>query len=1032
MFVEQNTLQLAPSEDGMNLDSSQSMVSDASRKTDRDNEASSSKSSASSANFLNSTSINLGDTRSTKSKKSSSKAVPKASTKVIKFHEYKGPPNVSRPTCTITMPPAVRSPPLKDDLFQKLQQRQLCLQMQLQLEFRNRGLLASLGSNRLSNSCDVSKIGQQIQMNGPRSALGVAEKMGMEPVGQPAIAQVTFSTPAAAATAAMGNGKTPILLQSIPSAMTSPSKFVLPVGGGVSHPLQPSGITAVQSATSAGGQGITTSSSSSSPSSLLMSSSSSAASSPSSSSVGGVFSATIASSTWPGCQSVQHWNNVLTQSDKTVTSDTSSMKPVSESTTASGWQHHLMAASSAASGGPGVFSVCQAVTSQSAAALVASAMTSAPILYASGKVLPNQAASSVPNASKSKISVGCSPCNGNRAATVVIPTRLEDVKVADLKAECRKRKLVVSGPKPNLIERLRPYEDDILHCLAVNLRATLQDPESQKDDKNASSTNMADQTSSPSSLTSMDSVVNIQPLCHLNDDDSSAGELCVSAEKPDAAAVRPSVTSGTDQLASEKIKQSLVASTLRNHITSQTPLSLSLSPNVTAAGSSRPGHFNIPPIQFIANSMSGVNIPSSLGSLNFTTSPNMELAHEASMTSADQSAATFASASRPSMSFSLPSVSQWYRMPPPLAVASIPVSNPSLPGAPALRLFPPTCFVATPSSSTVSVCQTPLMNAAYRCHNPLSSPFAIPPSSACLTNPCPGHALVIQSTSSPRLSIQSIKVSAAGTGRSPDGDQPQSGAPDTIQEDFSNQQDNHLMMSSPTDNRPAPWSAIYHSKLDASGGLDLVSRHQIQPSEILSSSDLLSWQQQQIMELQKQLHLSRLQLLETHRRVWEQREQFQVNISAPAQSSTLAAYTRVPSFASSRNMLPVEKNPTLVEQMGFQCDALQDIPKLGESVSCDVTQELFDDFTMGMNPLTSGIKELEADISCQSSPGLEDFGDSTCAEMLSKEIGDQESIDISQLAKTFLSPGIETGAHSMLDICSLGSSDVSANKTSSK
>lgn len=1022
MFVEQScSLQLPGGEDGLNLDSSQSIVLDASRKTDKDTEPSSSKSSASSTSFVNSTGLNLGDARSTKPKKSSSKAVPKASNKVIKFHEYKGPPNVSRPTCTITMPPAVRSPPLKDDLFQKLQQRQLCLQMQLQLEFRNRGLMASLGSSRLSNSsCDVSKIGQ-VQINGPRSSLGVTEKIGMEPVGQPAVAQVTFASPTAAA-AVMGNGKTPVLLQSMPSVMASPSKFVLPVGS-ASHPLQSSGLPAVLSVTTAGSHCIT--SSSSSPSSLLISPSSSTSSSPSSSSVGGVFTAASASPTWPGCQSVQHWNNIVTQSDKQVIPD---MKPVTESTMPSGWQHHLMV-TSATSSGTAVSSVSQAVTSQSAAALVASAMTSAPILYASGKVLPNQTASLVPNASKTKVSVGCSPCSGNRSTTVVIPTRLEDVKVADLKAECRKRKLVVSGPKPNLIERLRPYEDDILHCLAVNLRATIQDPESLKEEKNAS-TNMGDQTSSPSSLTSMDSVVNIQPLCHLNDDDSSAGELCISEEKPDRAAVRSSAAIGTDQLVSGKIKQSL-ASTLRNHITSQTPLSVSLSPTVTAAGSSKSSHCHVPPIQFIANSISGINIPSSLGSLNFATSPSMELAHKASMTSADQ-AVTFAS-SRPSMSFALPSVSQWYRMPPPLAVASIPVSNPSLPGAPALRLFPPTCFVATPSSSTVSMCQSPAMNTAFRCPNPLSSPFAIPLSSACLTNPCPGHALVIQSTSSPRPSIHSVQVSASGTGKSPDASQPQSGTPETTCEAINNQKDNHLMISSPTDNHPStPWPTICHSKLDASGSLDLsgVSHHLIQPSEILSSSDLLSWQQQQIMELQKQLHLSRLQLLETHRRVWEQQEQFQVNISAPAQSSALVAYTGAPSLVSNRNLLPVERNSTLGEQMDFQCDALQDIPKLRESVSCDVTQELFEDFAMGINPLTSGIKELETDMSGRSSPGLEAFGDSACAEMLSKEIGDQESIDINQLAKTFLSPGIETSTHSMLEMCTLGS-DASTNKTSS-
>jgi hypothetical protein len=47
------------------------------------------------------------------------------------------------------------------------------------------------------------------------------------------------------------------------------------------------------------------------------------------------------------------------------------------------------------------------------------------------------------------------------------PAHLEDVRVADLKAECRKRCLAVSGPKPNLIARLRPYADDILRRLSI-------------------------------------------------------------------------------------------------------------------------------------------------------------------------------------------------------------------------------------------------------------------------------------------------------------------------------------------------------------------------------------------------------------------------------------------------------------------------------------------------------------------------------------------------------------------------------------
>lgn len=51
-------------------------------------------------------------------------------------------------------------------------------------------------------------------------------------------------------------------------------------------------------------------------------------------------------------------------------------------------------------------------------------------------------------------------------ATKVVPHKplanLEDMKVADLKAELKKRNLPVSGPKPQLIERLKPYADTII------------------------------------------------------------------------------------------------------------------------------------------------------------------------------------------------------------------------------------------------------------------------------------------------------------------------------------------------------------------------------------------------------------------------------------------------------------------------------------------------------------------------------------------------------------------------------------------
>lgn len=41
--------------------------------------------------------------------------------------------------------------------------------------------------------------------------------------------------------------------------------------------------------------------------------------------------------------------------------------------------------------------------------------------------------------------------------------RLADYRVQDLKNECKKRQLPVSGAKPQLLERLKPYEESILN-----------------------------------------------------------------------------------------------------------------------------------------------------------------------------------------------------------------------------------------------------------------------------------------------------------------------------------------------------------------------------------------------------------------------------------------------------------------------------------------------------------------------------------------------------------------------------------------
>lgn len=44
----------------------------------------------------------------------------------------------------------------------------------------------------------------------------------------------------------------------------------------------------------------------------------------------------------------------------------------------------------------------------------------------------------------------------------VLQSKLIDLKVQDLKFECKKRQLAVSGSKVKILERLKPYEDSIL------------------------------------------------------------------------------------------------------------------------------------------------------------------------------------------------------------------------------------------------------------------------------------------------------------------------------------------------------------------------------------------------------------------------------------------------------------------------------------------------------------------------------------------------------------------------------------------
>ncbi|TMS35978.1 hypothetical protein L596_003254 [Steinernema carpocapsae] len=58
--------------------------------------------------------------------------------------------------------------------------------------------------------------------------------------------------------------------------------------------------------------------------------------------------------------------------------------------------------------------------------------------------------------------MGCDSSPTSTTVEVEKQKKLVDYKVQDLKIECKKRQLPVSGAKPQLLERLRPYEESIL------------------------------------------------------------------------------------------------------------------------------------------------------------------------------------------------------------------------------------------------------------------------------------------------------------------------------------------------------------------------------------------------------------------------------------------------------------------------------------------------------------------------------------------------------------------------------------------
>lgn len=907
------------------------------------------------------------DSQSTKAKKMSVKSNPKPSNKVIKFHEYKGPPSTPRPACTIalTLPPVACSPPLKDDLFQKLQQRQLCLQMQLQLEFCNRQLMANLTGQ---GPCDSGSV-NQLQFNDLRGSLGsITNTACKEPVGQPSLAKVPFSPT-----------RTPLLLQPASSLMTSPFKFLSNIGD-LSQSLLPSSVgMSLSLPVTAGSQCMASS---------LMSSCERP---------GGI---PVTSAIWRGDQP---WNTRLVQSDLSKISIAVN-KPGNEPIRTCASLNNMLIVSSGSCGNS-VKSFREANPVQSTTVAVASAMTSAPILCTGGgKLFPNSVPSMASNSSKAKNPISGCPSAANRTATVVIPSRLEDVKVADLKAECRKRKLVVSGPKPNLIERLKPFEEDILKCLSINLHAAVLDDDFFSTESKQPAV-VGGQASSASSLTSVDSGVNMQPaFCPAHEEELNRGGVSTAENKP-AHVVISNVSSDLDCIEPDAFKTT-------NNPMFQVPLNFGSNSKLMMSDASvnSCASQNCAPSQFSVSTVAtDMYIPSSSKLSHHPISLCPELPQEKSSVK-DQLCAT-----KPLVSFALPSVSQWYRLPQP---GSIPASNSSLSALPASMFFPNSSLAtAATSSASVASIQVPnyVINGTTRVAIPL-------PSSSCMTTHPFGFGVQPQCTFvSPQPRFSPLTLEQSKTINAVTSCDAQTSIASGIKDKVS-AKDVHLL-GSPSE-ASYIWSACGRTDLEMPACLEPSTA--APPPQILSPSDLLNWQQRQIQELQKQLHLSRLQLLETNRRVLEQREQFHTTTTVPtsrALCTTSSASTVKSALAVPDSSKTLEGKAMCNSNMGFEYDStLSDIPKLSESACRDAMEELFEDFIVGISPMNGCIPLLDGDVTVDNTEEEEEqeqaFGDS-CDELLAEGMDDHKSEEVIRLATGFLSPGYDATDHSVLEMCAM-------------
>ena len=159
-----------------------------------------------------------------------------------------------------------------------------------------------------------------------------------------------------------------------------------------------------------------------------------------------------------------------------------------------------------------------------------------------------------------------SPCNNKNqsnsgtASTSQITTnpklisKLEDLKVSDLKVHLKKRSLPVSGSKPLLIERLKPFAEEVLASVRANehskvsthvLQKPLQSSKAPRSNSSPSFSSVEGQADSPAN--SLQSKINITQAIEVpmetNEMAIDPSDFAVSARRAsDASTLRPTAT----------------------------------------------------------------------------------------------------------------------------------------------------------------------------------------------------------------------------------------------------------------------------------------------------------------------------------------------------------------------------------------------------------------------------------------------------------------------------------------------------------